>query len=400
MDSKFDKNKFYKIIMLIIVVALVTFIVTTAYMYNKFSNAKQIIISSSNTKLNSKINSIRKILEEDYLGDVDEDSLINGAIKGFVSGIKDEYTEYYTKEEMDDLMSETEGNYTGIGIYMSVLKKENSIIIIATIKGSPAEAAGIKAGDIIKKVDGVEYTGDDFDKIASYIKGKNGTTVNIEIERDKEILKFDVERKKIEIYPIESEILEKDIGYISLPSFTENSAKEFKKNYEKLKESKIKSLIIDLRNNGGGVVDETLEILDYILEKDKVLMITVNKEKEEKIEKTKKDSNMDIPIVILVNEHTASSSEIFVSALKENERATIIGTNTYGKGVIQELLRLPDGSGLKITTEEYLTPNRNKINKVGVKPDIEVELPDGLSSVEKEKDTQLKKAIEKLNKNK
>ena len=399
MDSKIDKNKVYKIIMLIIVVALITFILTTAYMYNKFSDTKKVIVSANNSKLNIKINNIKKVIEKDYLGEVNEDKLIDGAVKGYVDGLGDEYTKYFTKEEMDEFKEETEGNYTGIGILMSVLKKQNNIVVIATIKGSPAEDAGIKSGDIIKKVDGTEYTADDFDKIASYIKGKEGTKVNIEIEREKEILTFDIERKKIEMYPVESEVLENDVGYISLPSFTENSAKEFKKNYESLKKKNIKSLIIDIRNNGGGIVDEALEMLDYILEKDKIMMITVNKQNNEEIEKTKKDSSVDVPIVLLVNNNSASASEIFAAALKENNRATIVGTKTYGKGVIQELLRLTDGSGIKITTEEYFTPNKNKINKEGILPDVEVELPESLSSADKKDDTQLQKAIEILNNN-
>ena len=399
MDSKIDKNKVYKIIMLIIVVALITFILTTAYMYNKFSDTKKVIVSANNSKLNIKINNIKKVIEKDYLGEVNEDKLIDGAVKGYVDGLGDEYTKYFTKEEMDEFKEETEGNYTGIGILMSVLKKQNNIVVIATIKGSPAEDAGIKSGDIIKKVDGTEYTADDFDKIASYIKGKEGTKVNIEIEREKEILTFDIERKKIEMYPVESEVLENDVGYISLPSFTENSAKEFKKNYESLKKKNIKSLIIDIRNNGGGIVDEALEMLDYILEKDKIMMITVNKQNNEEIEKTKKDSSVDVPIVLLVNNNSASASEIFAAALKENNRTTIVGTKTYGKGVIQELLRLTDGSGIKITTEEYFTPNKNKINKEGILPDVEVELPESLSSADKKDDTQLQKAIEILNNN-
>lgn len=399
MDSKIDKNKVYKTIMLIVVVALITFIITTAYMYNKFSDTKKVIVSSNNSKLNAKINSIKKVIEKDYLGEVKEDDLLEGAVKGYVDGLGDEYTKYFTKEEMDDFKAETEGNYTGIGIYMSVLKKDNSIIVVATIKGSPAEASGIKGGDIIKKVDGKEYTGDDFDKIASYIKGKEGTKVNIEIVRDGNNLTFDVERKKIEMYPVESEVLDNNVGYISLPSFTENSSKEFKKNYENLKKQNIKSLIIDIRNNGGGIVKEALDMLDYILDKDKIMMITVNKQNNEEIEKTKNTSSVNIPIVVLVNENSASASEIFAGALKENNKATIVGEKTYGKGVIQELLRLADGSGIKITTEEYFTPNKNKINKEGISPDVEVVLPENLSSTDKKDDTQLKKAIEVLNNN-
>lgn len=402
MSLKINKNKVYKIIMLIMIVALVTFIITTAYMYNKFSTVlgKKYNVTDTNVKMAAKINNIKRILEKDYLGNIEEEKVIDGAIKGYVKGVGDEYTEYFTKEEMDDFKSETEGNYVGIGIYMTKNTKENTIVVITAIKGSPAESAGIKSGDIIKKVDGVEYTGDDFEKISTYIKGKEGTKVNVEIERDKKVLNFEIERKKVELYPVESEILENNIGYISLPSFDENCSKKFKENYEKLSKENIKSLIIDLRNNGGGIVDEALNISDYILDKDKTIMITVNKKQDEKIEKTSKGSSVGVPIVVLVNEYTASASEIFAAALKENNKATIIGKTTYGKGVIQELLTLTDGSGIKVTTEEYYTPNRNKINKQGIKPDIEVELPEEKQkyNLDKKDDNQLQKAIETLKK--
>ena len=179
MDSKANREKIYKIIMLIIIVALVTFILTTVLLYNKFSTTlgKKYNVTDTNVKMTAKINMVKRILERDYLGNMEEQKLIEGAVKGYVNGIGDEYTEYFTKDEMDDFKQETEGNYVGIGIYMTKNTRDNTIVIIAPIKGSPAESAGIKTGDIIKKVDGVEYTGDDYEKISSYIKGKNGTKV-------------------------------------------------------------------------------------------------------------------------------------------------------------------------------------------------------------------------------
>ena len=403
MNSKTNKDNVYKIIMLVVIVALVTFILTTVYMYNKFSTTlgKKYNVTDTNVKMTSKINTVKGILDRDYLGEMDEQKLIEGAVKGYVSGTGDDYTEYFTKEEMEDFKQETEGNYVGIGIYMTKNTKNNTIVILGPIKGSPAESAGIKSGDIIKKVDGVEYTGDDYDKISSYIKGKSDTKVNIEIERDGKPISFEIERKNIELYPVESEVLEKNIGYISLSSFDEDCSKRFKESYDKLSKENIKSLIIDLRNNGGGIVDEALKIADFALDKDKKIITTVNKSGKETEEKSKKDKSISIPIVVLVNENTASSAEILAVALKENERATIVGTRTYGKGVIQELLTLPDGSGLKITIEEYYTPNHNKLNKEGVTPNVEVELPKSINNiynVDKKDDTQLQKAIEILKK--
>ena len=398
------RKKIYKSIMLIVVVALVTFIITTVYISNNFkrTTGNSYSISLENLKLNSKLNIVKKILDDDYLGEIkDEEILIDSAVKGYVDGLGDKYTEYFSKEEMEEFKTETEGNYVGIGIYMMQNLEDNNIIVISSIKGSPAEEAGIKTGDIIKKVNGKEYTAEDFESVSSNIKGKEGTKVSIEIQRGKKVLNFEIERKKIELYPIETEVIQNKIGYINMPSFNDGCSKEFKNKYEELNKQKVESLIIDLRNNGGGILEEALEILDYILEKDSIMLITVDKNNKVEIEKAKKKPIITVPIVVLVNENTASASEIFASALKENSKATIIGTKTYGKGVIQELLTLIDGSGLKVTIEEYYTPNRNKINGVGVEPDITIELEDeGTLIVSKKKDTQLKKAIEILNKKK
>ena len=279
--------------------------------------------------------------------------------------------------------------------------EDNTVVVLYPIENSPAEKVGILTGDIIKKVDGVEYTGEDFEEISTYIKGEEGTKVKIEVERDGKRLEFEVERKTVDLYPIKSEILEGNIGYINISSFDLDCAKEFKETFDELNKNKLKGLIIDVRNNGGGIVGETLKIADYALEKNDVILITKNKQGNKEIEKSKKSPIIKMPIVILTNEATASASEILVAALKENGKATVVGEKTYGKGVIQELLTLSDGSGVKITTEEYYTPNENKINKIGIEPDEKVLLPEEISSsynLERKYDTQLKKAIEILKK--
>ena len=254
-----------------------------------------------------------------------------------------------------------------------------------------------KSTETKRKSNGI--SGDDFEKIPDIIKGKEGTKVKLEIERDEKTITFEVERRKVNLYPIETKVIDENIGYISLSSFDDECSKEFLKKYEELEKSNIKSLIIDLRNNGGGIVDEALEIADYILDKDQTILITKNKKGEEQIEKAKSNPKIKLPIIVLTNKNTASASEILAAALRENNKATIVGENTYGKGVIQELITLSTGAGLKITTEEYYTPNRNKINKIGIKPDYEIELPkstENIYEVEQDDDTQLKKAIELL----
>lgn len=397
-----DKLKrFYKNIMLIIVVALITFVITSAFLYKKIGGSSYVLgnVNGISSELIQKIYTMKSIIDSEYISDANEKDLINGAIKGYVEGLGDEYTEYFTAEEMEDFKADTEGEYVGIGIYMYQNTVDNTIVVLYPIENSPAEEAGLQYGDIIRKVDGIEYDGDDFDTISTKIKGKEGTKVTLEIERNGETLSFEIERKSIDLYPIKYEILENNTGYIKLTSFDEECAKEFKSLYNELNKSNITSLILDLRNNGGGIVDEALEIADYMLEKDDIILITKDKEGNEEIEKSSNKPIVDVPIVVLVNENTASASEILAGALKENGKATLVGEQTYGKGVIQELITLSDGSGIKITTEEYYTPNRNQINKIGIKPDEQVSLPDDVVSsynLERKYDIQLQKAIEIL----
>ena len=206
-------------------------------------------------------------------------------------------------------------------------------------------------------------------------------------------------RIHIIVNPVEGEVLENNIGYIEFSSFDENTAEEFKTKFEELQAQGITSLIIDLRNNGGGIVDEALQIAGYIADKDSVLLYEVDKDNNETVEKNDSDPIINMPVIILTNENTASSSEILAGALKDLGKAKTVGTTTYGKGVIQQILTLPDGSGLKITTEKYLTPNRTEINEVGIEPDETVELPESVENVlnvDRSQDTQLQKAIEML----
>ena len=405
-DKYLKRQRFYKTVMLVILTAFLTFIFTTIYLTNKYnlSDGKQTISSlfnnsSSDDKLTKSLNSIKSLLKKYYLNDIDEEKAINGAIEGYVSALGDKYTEYIPKDEMEEYTQNLMGNYVGIGIYMTKNTKDNTIVVISPIKYSPAEEAGILPGDIITKIDGVEYNGDSMDAAANNIKGEEGSTVKLEIQRGQEIKTFEITRKKITTNPVVAEKLENNIGYLEVSSFDENTAENFKAKYEELKPQGITSLIIDLRNNGGGLVEETLKIADYIVPKDKELLVTVDKDGKEKVEKSKEDVLIDMPIVVLVNKNSASSSEILAGALKDLNEATIVGNTTYGKGVIQQLLQLKDGSGLKVTVEEYYTPNRTKINGVGIEPNEKVDLPSSVENplaVERKDDTQLQKAIEML----
>lgn len=398
-----EKKRFkaYKVIMLVVLVAFITFLITSIGMYQYFTNnsfGKQLVVSSENNgEITSELSKYRALIDKYFLGEVDEEKLKEGAIKGYIEGLDDPYTEYISKEDMEDYLADATGNFVGIGIYMVQDTETNKIMVLAPIKGSPAEKAGILPGDLIVSVDGVQYTAEEMTVASNKIKGELGTTVKIEILRENETLNFELKRENIKVNPVEAKKLENNIGYIEFSSFDDGTAEEFKTKFEELQEQGIKSLIIDLRNNGGGIVDEALEIADYILEKDDVILYEVDKNGKETVEKSKNAPIINMPIIILTNENTASSSEILAGALKDHEKAKIVGTKTYGKGVIQQLLTLPDGSGLKITAEEYLTPNKTKINEIGIEPDEEVKLPEGVKNVltvEEKDDTQLQKAIE------
>ena len=398
--EKEKKIKVYKILMLVVLSVFITFMITSISLYTYFTkNPISISAKSNNKDISNKLDKYREIIDKYYLGEVDESKLEEGAIKGYIEGLDDPYTEYISKEDMDTYLDDTMGNFVGIGIYMIKNTKYDKIQVLSTIKGSPAEKEGIQAGDLIVSVDGVEYKADDMTTVSNKIKGEEGTKVTIELLRGSENIKYELTRSKVKVNQVEGKVLSNDIGYIKFTSFDETTAEDFKTQYQELAKKNIKSLIIDLRNNGGGIVDQALEIADYITDKDSVLLYEVDKNNKETVRKAKTDPIINMPIIILTNENTASASEILAGALKDLGKAKTVGTTTYGKGVIQQILKLNDGSGLKITIEEYQTPNKNKINKVGIEPDEKVELPDSVESIlsiKESEDTQLQKAIDML----
>lgn len=402
-EEKFIKRqRIYRTIMLMVLTAFITFIATSVLLNGKIintTNGESLISKTDDSKLITEMKKIESLVKEYYLKDIDEDKAIESAVKGYVEGLGDKYSQYITQSQMEEYTAEILGKYEGIGAYLVANKEKNMVEIYAPMIDSPAEKAGLLAGDLIKSIDGKEYTAEQLNEASEAIKGKNGTTVKLEIVRGEENLTIEVTRGTIEMNPVAGKKLENDIGYISFTSFDEDTAEQFKTKLEDLKKQGINSLIIDLRDNSGGMVDTALKIADYFIEKDKTLLITVDKDGKEEIKKAETNPIIDVPIVILTNGDTASASEILVGALKDNKNAKTVGTKTYGKGVIQNFISMPDGSGLKITIAEYFTPNKNKINEVGIEPNEKVELPSELKNatvVPEDKDTQLQKAIEML----
>ncbi len=419
MKTKMKKNQFFRNLMTIVITAIVTFSITILWVYggtnNKMSTSSigSIFLSDS---LESKLNLINKKIELEFIGEEKtEEELMEGAIKGYVAALGDEYTEYFPKEEMEEYSADTSGKYVGIGVEITLNEISNEIVVYNTIKNSPAKKAGIEPGDVIIEVDGEQCNGNNYDTITERIKGKIGTNVKIKVKRkiaqeneetnsveddnQEEIIEFEIKRANVELVGVDSMMLDNKIGYIYISTFDGfKLAEQFEEEYDNLVNQGMKSLIVDVRTNGGGIVDEATDIADLFVEKGKTLLIEKNKEGKEQLVISKKDRKISMKTALLVNEYSASASEILAGTLKDLcEDVTIIGNNTYGKGVIQTLYELTDGSGLKITTEEYFTPNGNTINKKGVEPDIKV-IDDEifLGKLDKNKDKSLKRAIEIL----
>ena len=402
--EKKKNHSVYKIVMLIILTSLITYIITSSAMINNIKKAGQNMISASEKTTNDDssvgFDELKAILKMKFIGEVDDQKMLEGAKKGYVEGLGDPYTTYLTKEEMDDLTEETSGQYVGIGVYVSNDIENDTILIVGVMKESPALEAGLQQGDIITKVDGVEYKGSELTKATSVLKGVENTEVEVTILREEEELTKKITRKRIIVEHVVSKMLDNQIGYIQIDSFDDGVAAEFEKQYKELKENGAEGLIIDLRSNGGGVVDEATDIADLFVPIDTPVLITKNKSGAEESTNAKKEQIINEKnIIVLVNQGTASASEILAASLKENNDAIIVGKKTYGKGVIQTVYKLKNGAGLKITTEEYFTPKHNEINEKGISPDEDIELTrdeNGKYETSEDKDVQLKKAIEVL----
>lgn len=391
-------NKIYKVIMLILITGIVTFMITSIGMYNYFvktNQGRKAVVESIEkngddySTLNAKLQIVKDYLNDNYIGELNLDKMIEGAIKGYVEGVGDDYTEYLSKDEYEELIVNVTGDFVGIGVYI-YKDKDGNLIVLAPMENSPSEEAGIEAGDIILTIDGENCNEMDINVASSKIKGEAGSTVELEIQRGTETLKKTVTRRTVEIKDSASKVLDGNIGYIVLSTFDTDCSKEIEKYMEEFQRKGINSVILDLRNNTGGVVEEAVKISELFIDKGNTVLRSYNKTEKETIIKSSSGKYKDINLVVLVNDYSASASEIVTSALKDNKAATIIGTRTYGKGVMQEIQPLFDGA-IKITIEEFKTPNGDKINKVGIKPDVEIE-----SDKDSNEDLQLQKAIEIL----
>lgn len=343
-----------------------------------------------------KMKPINDIIKDNYYEKIDDSKMVEGAIKGMVNGLDDPYTVFMNKKEFDELKTSTQGSFTGVGIYIG--DKDGKIVVVAPIEDSPAEKAGIKSGDIITKVNDQEVSAKESDKAVAMMKGKAGTKVKITIYREgvgeKDI---EVTREKIVFKTVKSEMLSDNIAYIRITTFDENTSKAFISALDDMKSKGMKGLILDLRDNPGGLLDECKVVADKLLGKG-TIVYTLDKDGNKEVLESDEDK-INVPLVILTNGGTASASEIVSGAVRDHKAGTLIGTTTFGKGLVQTVIPLIDGTGIKVTTARYYTPSGECIQKKGIKPDIEIPLPENLkdkpiSELNRAEDVQLKKAIE------
>ncbi|VYU59829.1 PDZ domain-containing protein [Clostridium tertium] len=338
---------------------------------------------------------VRETLLSNYNGQIDDNALLEAAIKGMTDSLNDPYTIFMNSAEYSSFVEQSEGHFVGIGVQVGV--KDDKVTVIAPIEGSPAEKAGLKAGDVILKVDGNEMPEPKLENTVSKIKGEEGKSVTLTISRGDETLDVEIVREEIKTISVRGEMLEDNVGYIRLSSFDADSGKQIKEKILQLKGEGMKGLILDLRGNPGGYLHEANNIASEFIPKGDVVTYTIDKYNNKKEYKSTGGDSQGLPLVVLIDGGSASASEVLTGALRDYKLATIIGTKSFGKGVVQQLFDFKDGNGgLKVTTSKYYTPNGENIHKVGITPDIEVTIPEENLNKEYDRsiDTQLIKGIE------
>lgn len=360
-------------------------------------NGKDVSEMLEDKDVQAKVEEINRYIENYYYFDIDPDFQEESFYDGIMNGLDDPYSVYYTKEEYEDLLEDNSGEYFGVG---AVVTQDTTmkVTVVRPIKGSPAEAAGIKADDVIVEVDGTEITDQELSLVVEMIRGEKGTTAHIKVYRPSEdkYIEFEIKRAEVENVSVDYRMLDNNVGYISVTQFYENTPKEYKEAVEDLGKQGAKGLIVDLRDNPGGLLNAVVDMCAYTLNGGNIV---TTKDRDGKITSSyddKDDHSINIPMVVLVNGNSASASEIFAGAMKDTGTAKLVGTTTFGKGIVQSILPLSDGTAIKITVSKYFTPGGNDIHQIGIEPDYEVELEDRTNAVniDYEDDLQLHKAEE------
>jgi len=402
MDGK--KNKWKRvtgIVALLIVTNLITLGLSN-YISFKLPDGK--VIVSRKTYENivdfEKLYTIKDKLDRYYLGEIDINKLIDGAAAGMTEAVGDPYTTYMNAEEFKDFYSQTEGNYVGLGIQVGV--KEDKIVVVATFENSTAEKVGILSGDIIESVNGTKVEGKDLEKAVKTMKGEKGEAVELTLSREnKGSFNVKTVRDEIEMITVKKEMIDSQVGYIQVTMFDENTSSNFENAIKDLNSKGMKSLIVDLRENPGGLLDQTVNMCSQFIPKNKNIVYTEDKNGNRKDYNSVGGIAEGLPLTILIDEGSASASEIFTGAIKDYKLGTLVGTKTFGKGVVQTTFYrdrdgFRDGTALKVTISKYYTPNGQNIHGIGIEPDILVEYPEELKgkAYDKSVDPQFEKALE------
>jgi peptidase, S41 family len=350
-------------------------------------------------KVTDKEEEIYNTIDEYYLNGIDNDKMKDGIYKGMVDSLGDPYTVYYNTEEYKQFTSSSSGTYSGIGVAVSQNVTTGAITIVKTFKKGSGEKEGMKPGDVIYKVEGKKIEGLELSKVVSMIKGEEGTFVKVTVLRDGKEIEFNLERKKLEVDTVNYRMEDrsgKKIGYISVSEFDEVTASQFKSAISELNKEGMEGLVIDLRDNPGGLLDVTCEMLDRMIKKG-LLVYTVDKYGKRVDEDATDSDSFDKPVAILVNGNSASASEVFSGAMKDYKAATLVGTKTFGKGIVQSIVPFGDGTAMKVTVSKYYTPNGVNIHGTGIEPDVVVELSKDATKngkYDRKNDNQLDKALD------
>ena len=348
-------------------------------------------------KIEEKTSVLQNIIDRYFLFDEDMTKVEDGIYAGMMNGLGDPYTVYYTKEEYKALNEDTEGKYSGIGAVVSQNPNTKVITIVKIFDNSPANDAGLQVGDIIHKIDGEEVAGTDMDiLVKTKIRGEEGTSFKMTVLRgdDRKEVELDLIRRSIEVETVAGKMLDNNIGYIAVSQFDAVTSEQFKSNIESLQSQGMTKLIVDLRGNPGGLLDQVVDMLDYILP-DGLVLYTEDKYGKREEYYSDGSHELKIPMVVLVNENSASASEVFTATFRDFEWGTVVGKTTFGKGIVQNVLPLGDGTAVKITTQHYYPPSGYDLHKVGIKPDLEVDLNEG-AKIGTDSDNQLSAAIDIL----
>ena len=351
--------------------------------------------SSTNDGSFDKLFEVKDVLHQQYYQDIGDEALLEGAIKGMVDAVGDPYTVFYNQEEYQEFQDDGQGNYVGIGVMVGI--KEDKIVVITPFEGSPAYEAGIRAGDFILKVEGVEYKGSEMDKAVSVIKGEEGKPVTLTISQNGIEKEVTIVRASITLVNVQSEMVAGNIGHVTMLQFTNNTAKQVREAMEELKAQGAEGYILDLRGNPGGYLDEAVDTASLFVEKGKTVLYTLDKAQQKREYLSKGGDFIGAPLVVLLDEGSASASEVVAGALKDFKAATLVGQKSFGKGIVQMVFNVGNKEGVKVTVSSYYSPNGINIHGEGILPDVEVQLPEGVEApLTIDNDTQLQKAVEIL----